>query len=205
MPKIILTGVVVSDKPNKTITVMVERKYSHPLLKKVIKVNTGKILAVRSYGFTVSKTNLLIRVKILNEKSPAISGDANQEATINPTLSQLIPSSPPYANENPIIAPIIEWVVETGHLTYVANVNHKADAKSAHNMPNIRAPGLSVNKSSETIFLRTASVTWDPIKTAPQNSKTDATKIACFKVNVLDPTAVANELAQSFAPPPQAL
>ena len=38
MPRKILTGVVVSDKPNKTITVMVERKYSHPLLKKVIKV-----------------------------------------------------------------------------------------------------------------------------------------------------------------------
>ena len=34
MPKKILTGIVVSDKTNKTITVMVERKYSHPLLKK---------------------------------------------------------------------------------------------------------------------------------------------------------------------------
>ena len=38
MPKKILTGTVISDKPNKTITVVVERKYSHPLLKKVIKV-----------------------------------------------------------------------------------------------------------------------------------------------------------------------
>ena len=38
MPKKILTGVVISDKPNKTITVMVERKYSHPVLKKVVKV-----------------------------------------------------------------------------------------------------------------------------------------------------------------------
>ena len=38
MPKKILTGVVISDKPNKTITVMVERKFSHPVLKKVIKV-----------------------------------------------------------------------------------------------------------------------------------------------------------------------
>ena len=38
MPRKVLTGVVVSDKPNKTITVLVERKYSHPLLKKVIKV-----------------------------------------------------------------------------------------------------------------------------------------------------------------------
>ena len=38
MPKKILTGIVVSDKPNKTVTVMVERKYQHPILKKVIKV-----------------------------------------------------------------------------------------------------------------------------------------------------------------------
>ncbi len=38
MPKKILTGTVVSDKPNKTITVLVERKYQHPVLKKVIKV-----------------------------------------------------------------------------------------------------------------------------------------------------------------------
>ena len=37
MPKKILKGVVVSDKPNKTITVAVERKYQHPVLKKVIK------------------------------------------------------------------------------------------------------------------------------------------------------------------------
>jgi len=37
MPKKILTGIVVSDKPNKTITVLVERKYQHPILKKVIK------------------------------------------------------------------------------------------------------------------------------------------------------------------------
>ena len=38
MPKKILTGIVVSDKPNKTVTVVIERKYSHPVLKKVIKV-----------------------------------------------------------------------------------------------------------------------------------------------------------------------
>jgi small subunit ribosomal protein S17 len=38
MSKKILTGIVVSDKPNKTVTVMVERKFSHPLFKKVIKV-----------------------------------------------------------------------------------------------------------------------------------------------------------------------
>ena len=37
MPKKILNGVVISSKPDKTITVMVERKYQHPVLKKVIK------------------------------------------------------------------------------------------------------------------------------------------------------------------------
>jgi len=38
MTKKILAGIVVSDKPNKTITVLVERKYQHPVLKKIIKV-----------------------------------------------------------------------------------------------------------------------------------------------------------------------
>ena len=37
MPKKILSGIVVSDKPDKTITVVVERKYQHPIFKKVIK------------------------------------------------------------------------------------------------------------------------------------------------------------------------
>ena len=51
MPKV-LKGIVVSDKPNKTITVMVERKYSHPLLKKVIRV----------------KKNIMLMMKITNIK-----------------------------------------------------------------------------------------------------------------------------------------
>ena len=37
MPKKILSGIVVSDKPDKTITVVVERKNQHPIFKKVIK------------------------------------------------------------------------------------------------------------------------------------------------------------------------
>ena len=37
MPKKVLNGIVVSNKPNKTITVIVERKYQHPLFKKVVK------------------------------------------------------------------------------------------------------------------------------------------------------------------------
>ena len=37
MPKKILQGTVVSNKQNKTVTVLVERKFKHPLLGKVIK------------------------------------------------------------------------------------------------------------------------------------------------------------------------
>ena len=69
MPKKVLKGIVVSDKPNKTITVMVERKYSHPVLKKVIKVrkkynvhdennkykNGDKVLIIESKPFSKNK------------------------------------------------------------------------------------------------------------------------------------------------------
>ena len=37
MPKKVLNGIVVSDTGNKSITVLVERKYQHPILKKVVK------------------------------------------------------------------------------------------------------------------------------------------------------------------------
>ena len=69
MSKKILSGVVVSDKPDKTITVLVERKYQHPILKKVIKVkkkyhahdennkykNGDKVLIVESKPFSKNK------------------------------------------------------------------------------------------------------------------------------------------------------
>ena len=37
MPKKTLNGIVVSDKGNKSITVVVERKFQHPILHKVVK------------------------------------------------------------------------------------------------------------------------------------------------------------------------
>ena len=69
MPKKILTGMVVSDKPDKTITVLVERKYQHPILKKVVKVkkkynahdeankykNGDKVMIVESKPFSKNK------------------------------------------------------------------------------------------------------------------------------------------------------
>ena len=37
MPKRTLNGVVVSDKQNKTVVVRVERRYTHPMLKKTVR------------------------------------------------------------------------------------------------------------------------------------------------------------------------
>jgi small subunit ribosomal protein S17 len=37
MPKRILQGVVVSDKADKTVVVLVERRFTHPLLKKTVR------------------------------------------------------------------------------------------------------------------------------------------------------------------------
>lgn len=37
MPKRILQGVVVSDKADKTVTVRVERRYTHPIYKKTVR------------------------------------------------------------------------------------------------------------------------------------------------------------------------
>ena len=37
MPKRTLQGVVVSDKPNKTVIVRVDRRFTHPVMKKTIR------------------------------------------------------------------------------------------------------------------------------------------------------------------------
>lgn len=39
MPKRILSGVVVSDKPQKTVVVMIERRFKHPKYHKIVKVS----------------------------------------------------------------------------------------------------------------------------------------------------------------------
>lgn len=39
MPKRILQGVVVSDKNDKTIVVKVERRFTHPVMKKVVRMS----------------------------------------------------------------------------------------------------------------------------------------------------------------------
>ena len=39
MPKRILQGTVVSDKNDKTVTVLVERRFTHPVMKKTVRLS----------------------------------------------------------------------------------------------------------------------------------------------------------------------
>ena len=56
----------------------------------------------------------------MNDNTPASIGDINQDKTIFKIPSHFMESTPPYAKENPTIAPIIECVVDTGILIYDA-------------------------------------------------------------------------------------
>jgi small subunit ribosomal protein S17 len=56
MPKRILQGVVVSDKQNKTIVVKVERRFTHPLLKKTVRRSKNYHAHDESNRFKVGDT-----------------------------------------------------------------------------------------------------------------------------------------------------
>ncbi len=61
------------------------------------------------------------------------------------------------------------------------------------------------NIATSMILPRTVSVTWDPTRTAPANSKTPASTTACFIVSAPEPTDVPMALATSLAPMFQAM
>tara|TARA_B100000029_G_scaffold441571_1_gene459483 strand:- start:1901 stop:2137 length:237 start_codon:yes stop_codon:yes gene_type:complete len=77
MPRKILEGKVVSDKMNKSITVIVERKYQHPILQKVIKTKKKYHVHDENNAFKIGDKVSIIesrpisktkRFKVLEEK-----------------------------------------------------------------------------------------------------------------------------------------
>ena len=77
MPKKILDGKVISDKGNKSITVIVERKFQHPVLHKVVKTKKKYHVHDENNSFkTGDKVSIvesrpiskLKRFKVLEEK-----------------------------------------------------------------------------------------------------------------------------------------
>jgi len=66
MPKRILQGVVVSDKQDKTLVVRVERRFTHPLLKKTVRRS-------KKYHAHVENKTQRVGDSVLIEESKPIS------------------------------------------------------------------------------------------------------------------------------------
>ena len=136
---------------------------------------------------------------------PEIAGVTTQLPTIPPTLPHATASILTPVAVKPIIAPIIECVVDTGHPSQDAKANHIPAANRDEIIPSTRYSGIAEKYSGSIIPLRMVEVTSPPAKYAPANSKIMAITIACFIVNALEPTDVPIALATSFAPIPQAI
>jgi small subunit ribosomal protein S17 len=82
MPKRVLEGVVVSDKQNKTVTVRVERRFTHPLFKKTVR-RSKKYHAHDENN--ACKVGDIVRIEehkpISKTKSWIVLGGANVEST----------------------------------------------------------------------------------------------------------------------------
>ncbi len=121
------------------------------------------------------------------------TGDVIQPATAASSFPQLTIAKPRAMMPKPIMAPTIEWVVETGSDFQVAKLTHRAEASRAASAP-IRSRCGSPRRSVETVPLRIVLVTWAPIKVAPRQLRMPATKMARRMVRALAPTAEALEL-----------
>ena len=68
MSKKILTGKVVKDNRSKTITVLVERKYQHPILKKVIKTKKKYHVHDEKNSFKVGDKVSIVETNPISKK-----------------------------------------------------------------------------------------------------------------------------------------
>jgi small subunit ribosomal protein S17 len=78
MPKRILTGTVVSDKMDKTVTVLVERRVAHPVYKKFIKKSKKYAAHDEANACKIGDTVRIRECRPLskNKRFEVITGDA---------------------------------------------------------------------------------------------------------------------------------
>lgn len=100
----------------------------------------------------------------------------------------------------PITAPTMECVVETGIPIVVAIVNQQEEPIKAQAMVNIKTAGSFLKTETSTILFLIVSETLEPTKTAPKNSQRAARIMACQYFKDLEETEEAKELATSLAP-----
>ena len=81
MPRRVLQGVVVSDKRDKTVTVLVERRVMHPLYKKFIKRSKRYQAHDETNSAKVGDTVRIIETRPISKtKSWVLVGDEQQSA-----------------------------------------------------------------------------------------------------------------------------
>ena len=132
--------------------------------------------------------------------TPARTGVTTQLAAIVATSHQWTASIPMATTANPMIAPTIECVVDTGQPNREATVSQAAAARSADNMPMTSTSGSCWRDSASMMPLRIVEVTSPPARNAPRNSKTPAIRMAPPTVRAPAPTDVPIEFATSLAP-----
>ena len=59
MPKKILKGKVISDKNKKTVVVLVERKYQHPFLKKLLQIKKNTMPMMKKISLKLATLYVL--------------------------------------------------------------------------------------------------------------------------------------------------
>ena len=129
----------------------------------------------------------------------AKNGEMIQDRTMPPIFSQLTTLGPPATRPNPVIAPTMECVDDTGSEVSVAMSTQAAAANRAANMPIISSFG-SVMASGLMIPLLMVAVTCEPRTTAPTKFRIPAMNTAWRTVMARAPTAEAMEFATSLAP-----
>lgn len=80
MPKRILQGTVVSDKQDKTVVVKVERRFTHPLLKKTVRRSKNYHAHDESNAHKVGDTVSIVESKPLSKLKRWAVVDQSSEA-----------------------------------------------------------------------------------------------------------------------------
>ena len=145
------------------------------------------------------RIRFLIMNSISAAISPPITGEITQLAAIFAIVGQLITARPAAAAPPPMTPPTMEWVVETGALSAVARLIHRAAARRAHT---IRSRKDSTLKDSSGLMIPFATVltTSPPASSAPALSHTTAIVRAAPIERTPPPTAGPMLFATSLAP-----
>ena len=124
MPKKILQGTVISNKQDKTITVLVERKFKHPFLKKVIRRSKKYSAHDPENQFNTGDKVKIMESKPISKLNISWIGDCNN------VLNSLIAASVKFNFKLKIGCPnkyypkklILDWVKANNKKIYIFNM-----------------------------------------------------------------------------------